>query len=198
MAPHDLPDFVRSSVDGYAVVAADTFGAGAGLPAYLDVVGEAAMGQRSAITLRSGQAALVHTGGMVPDGADAVVMLEYTSRAGEPRSARRRTRLSRLQHRGVPPGGGRGELHPGRRGRPRRRLVIPAGRTLRPQELGGLLALGVTKVQVARRPRVAILSQGDEVVPPDQEPGPGQVRDINSYTLAGFVRRAGGLPLKSP
>ncbi|MEJ5200238.1 MAG: molybdopterin molybdotransferase MoeA, partial [Anaerolineae bacterium] len=77
-------------------------------------------------------------------------------------------------------------------------LILPAGHALRPQDLGGLLALGITEVQVARQPRVGIISQGDEVVPPEQEPGPGQVRDINSYTLAGFVRQAGGIPLNYP
>jgi len=77
-------------------------------------------------------------------------------------------------------------------------LVLPAGHTLRPQDIGGLLAVGITEVAVARRPRVGIVSQGDEVVPPDEEPAPGQVRDINSYTLAGFVRRAGGIPLTYP
>jgi molybdopterin molybdotransferase len=77
-------------------------------------------------------------------------------------------------------------------------LILPAGHALRPQDLGGLLAVGIIEVQTARQPRVGIVSQGDEVVPPEQEPGPGQVRDINSYTLAGYVRRAGGIPLIYP
>ena len=83
-APHDLPTFVRSTVDGYAVSAADTHGASAGMPAYLDVVAEAPMGQLVDFVLAPGQAALVHTGGMVPQGADAVVMIEQTHRAGGP------------------------------------------------------------------------------------------------------------------
>ena len=77
-------------------------------------------------------------------------------------------------------------------------VVLSAGHTLRPQDIGGLLAVGITEVVVARRPRVGIVSQGDEVVPPEQEPGPGQVRDVNSYTLAGLVREAGGVPLNYP
>ena len=77
-------------------------------------------------------------------------------------------------------------------------VVLSAGHTLRPQDIGGLLAVGITEVVAARRPRVGIVSQGDEVVPPEQEPGPGQVRDVNSYTLAGLVREAGGVPLNYP
>ena len=73
--------------------------------------------------------------------------------------------------------------------------VLPAGQLLRPQDLGGLLALGITAVSVRPRPRVAILATGDEVIPPDKETGPGQIRDINSYTVAGQVLRAGGEPL---
>ena len=84
VAPHDLPTFVRSTVDGYAVWAADTHGASSGMPAYLDVVAEAPMGQLVQFRLGPGQAALVHTGGMIPDGADAVVMIEQTNRAGAP------------------------------------------------------------------------------------------------------------------
>ena len=84
VAPHDLPTFVRSTVDGYAVAAADTHGASQGMPAYLDVVAESHMGTRTDFVLGPGQAALVHTGGMVPEGADAVVMIENTHRAGGP------------------------------------------------------------------------------------------------------------------
>jgi molybdopterin molybdotransferase len=199
-APHDLPTFVRSTVDGYGVIAADTHGASQGLPAYLDVVGEAPMGAQPDFTLGPGQAALVHTGGMVPAGADAVVMLEHTSRNATPLMG-----SAPLQpgfevygievHR--PAAAGDGCIQPGediRAGDP----ILAPGHTLRPQDLGGLLALGVTHIRVARRPRVGLVSQGDEVVPPEQEPGPGQVRDINSYTLAGLVTRAGGLPITYP
>jgi molybdopterin molybdotransferase len=202
-APHALPTFVRSTVDGYAVRAADTFGAGAGQPAYLDVVGEAPMGARTEIALQIGQALLVHTGGMVPVGADAVVMLEYTSRAGGPLTARLEQpgadrsfdRFSIEVYR--PVAGGENVIQIGEDVQAGE-LILESGSTLRPQDLGALLAVGIVRVQVAQRPRVAILSQGDEVVPPEREPGPGQVRDINSYTLAAFVRRAGGDPLTFP
>ena len=119
-APHDLPTFVRSTVDGYAVQAADTHGASAGLPAYLDVVAEVPMGARATFVLEPGQAALMHTGGNVPEGADAVVMLEYTHRAGEPLSADSLTAQDDawqpFARRGLPPAGERRELHPDRRG----------------------------------------------------------------------------------
>jgi molybdopterin molybdotransferase len=199
-APHELPEFVRSTVDGYAVVATDTHGASSSLPAYLDVVAEVPMGAAADFTLGSGQAALVHTGGMVPPGADAVVMLEQTHRTGAPLLGSAPLQPDFAAY-GIevyrPAASGDSCIQPGediRRGD----LILPKGHTLRPQDIGGLLALGVTQVQAASPPRVGIVSQGDEVVPPDQKPGPGQVRDINSYTLAGLVRRAGGIPLNYP
>ena len=199
-APHDLPTFVRSTVDGYAVWAADTHGASSGMPAYLDVVAEAPMGQLTQFRLGPGQAALVHTGGMIPDGADAVVMIEQTNRAGAPMFG------GTALHPGFeahtievykPVASGDGCIFPGEDVRAGE-VVLSAGHTLRPQDIGGLLAVGITEVVAARRPRVGIVSQGDEVVPPEQEPGPGQVRDVNSYTLAGLVREAGGVPLNYP
>ena len=81
-APHDLPGFPRSTVDGYAVAALDTYGASAGLPALLEVVGEVAMGEAASVRLDEAQCALVHTGGMIPADADAVVMVEHTQRVG--------------------------------------------------------------------------------------------------------------------
>ncbi len=199
-APHELPTFVRSTVDGYAVAAVDTHGATQGLPAYLDVVAEVPMGAQAGFALGPGQAALVHTGGMVPAGADAVVMVEQTHRAGgpmfggvalEPGFEPYAIEVYR------PVAAGESCIQPGEDVRAGE-VVLSAGHTLRPQDIGGLLAVGITEVWAARQPRVGIVSQGDEVVPPDQEPGPGQVRDINSYTLAGYVRRAGGIPLNYP
>ena len=182
-SPQDLPNFVRSTVDGYAVNAEDTYGASPGLPAWLAVAGEVAMGQQSALVLGVGEAALVHTGGMLPAGATAVVMVENT----QPVDANSIEVLK-------PVAQGENLVAVGediRTGEP----VLSPGRQLRPQDIGALLALGITQVTVAHAPRVAILSTGDEVVPPDQTPQPGQVRDINSYTLAALTRRAGGEPI---
>lgn len=183
LSPQDLPDFERSTVDGYAVNAADTYGATPTLPAFLDVIGEVPMGQASALALGVGQAALVHTGGMVPAGATAVVMIENTQRVD--------TQSIEVMK---PVAEGENIIRIGEDIRTGD-SVLTAGRQLRAQDLGGLLALGITEVTVARPPRVAILSTGDEVIPPDQKTQPGQIRDINSYTLAALTRRAGGEPL---
>ena len=182
-SPQDLPNFVRSTVDGYAVNAADTYGASPGLPAWLTVVGEVPMGQSSNIELQLGDAALVHTGGMLPPGATAVVMVENTQMVDA-------QSIEVLK----PVAAGENLVQIGedvRTGEP----VLAPGRAIRPQDIGALLALGITEITVAQPPRVAILSTGDEVVPPAQAPQPGQVRDINSYTLAALTRRAGGEPI---
>jgi molybdopterin molybdotransferase len=175
-APCDLPEFQRSTVDGYAVSAADTYGASPGLPAFLTVVGEAPMGQAAEVNVGVGEAVLVHTGGMIPPGANAVVMIENTQRVDA-------SHIEVMQ----PVSEGQSVIQVGEDVR-RGDVVMAAGRRLRAQDLGGLLALGITEIAVAARPRVGIVSTGDEVVPPDQPVQPGQVRDINSYTLAGAGR----------
>jgi molybdopterin molybdotransferase len=182
-APHALPPFPRSSVDGYAVRAADTFGASASLPAYVALAGEVLMGTRATLNVQRGQAALVHTGGMIPSGADAVVMVEDTqvARPGE---------IEILK----PAAPGQNVLLLGEDVQPGE-TVLQRGVRLRAQEIGGLMALGLTRVGVIRRPRVAILSTGDEVVAPDADPLPGQVRDVNTYTLSALVTQAGGEPV---
>lgn len=180
IAPHDLPGFARSSVDGYAVRARDTHGATESLPAYLQMIGEAPMGAAPDFTLGPAQCALIHTGGMLPLGADAVVMIETTqaARPGEVEILRAAA-------------GGENVIQAGEDVRTGE-VVIPPGSRLRPAEIGGLMALGILQVQVAVRPRVGILSSGDEVVPPEVNPGPGQVRDVNAYTLSALVQSAGG------
>ena len=183
ISPQDLPEFPRSTVDGYAVLAADTYGASAGLPAYLQVAGEAPMGKAATIPVAAGQVVLVHTGGMIPPGADAVVMVENTQRVDA---------ASIEVYKPVAEGENVIQIGEDIR---QGEVVLEAGRQLRPQDLGGLVALGFTQVTVAKPPRVAILSSGDEVVPPDQAVAPGQVRDINSTTLAALTRRAGGEPI---
>ncbi len=182
-APADLPPFARSTMDGFAVRARDTFGCSESEPALLSIQGEVAMGVPGAsISLRPGQAARIWTGGSLPTNADSVVMVEYTRLLDE-------TMVEVF--RPVAPGEnviragedyGCGET------------VLKTGHRLRPQDLGVLAGLGITAVQVHRRPRVAIISTGDELVEPDREPGPGQIRDINSTTLAGLVRESGATP----
>jgi len=183
-APSSLPSFPRSTMDGYAVRAEDTFGATESLPAYLAVIGEVPMGRFFEGMVGPAQAAVVYTGGMIPPGTDAVVMVERTQKLDA-------TNIEVL--RAVAPG--ENVLTIGedvKEGEP----LFDVGHVFRPQDLGGLMALGITRMQVAAAPRVAIISTGDEVVPPEDTPGPGQVRDVNTYTIAGLVARTGGIPLR--
>lgn len=183
VAPHPLPAFPRSTVDGYAVRAEDTFGAGPSAPSYLRLIGEVPMGRVSDLEVHVGQAALVHTGGAIPGGANAVVMLEDTQwvPGGE---------IEVLTSLGL----GKNVIQLGEDIQQGEK-VLESGQRLRPQEIGGLMALGRLRVAVYLRPRVAILSTGDEVVPAEAEPGPGQVRDVNSHTLAALVLRCGAEPV---
>jgi molybdopterin molybdotransferase len=182
VAPHPLPAFPRSTVDGYAVRAEDTFGAGPSAPSYLRLIGEVPMGRVSDLRVQVGEAVLVHTGGAIPGGADAVVMLEDTQvvPGGE---------IEVLVALGI----GKNVIRLGEDVQPGEK-ILETGRRLRPQEIGGLMAVGRVEVSVFRRPRAAILSTGDEVVPAGVEPAPGQVRDVNSHTLASLVVRCGGEP----
>ncbi len=183
LAPHPLPEFTRTTVDGYAVRATDTHGASESLPAYLTTIGEVMMGSKPDIKLAAAQCALIHTGGMVPEGADAVVMVENTqlSRVGEVEILRSVAVGENIINVGE-------DVQTGQE-------VISAGTCLRPAEIGGLMALGITQLDVARRPWVGILSSGDEVIPPEQRPSIGQVRDVNAYTLSSLVEDAGGKPI---
>lgn len=178
-ATAELPNFRRSTMDGFAVRAADTYGASEGLPAYLDVQGEVFMGHAPNFSLTAGKAARIATGGMLPEGSDAVVMVEQTQDVG-PHT------IEAL--RPVAPGENVVQIGEDvRTGEP----ILPRGHVLRPQDLGGLVALGVARVNAAKRLRVAIVSGGDEIVDPESDPAPGQIRDINSYTLAALVSRSG-------
>jgi molybdopterin molybdotransferase len=183
IAPFNLPTFPRSTVDGYAVRSADTHGASETLPAYLRLIGEVTMGSAPGFALRPGECVVIHTGGMLPDGADAVVMIETTQQALA-------DEIEILRAAGV----GENVLQIGEDVR-EGDVVIEAGTRLRSAEIGGLMALGMGSVVVACQPRVAILSSGDEVVAPGQPLQTGQVYDVNSYTLAALIAEAGGEPV---
>lgn len=180
-AGHDIPGFARSTMDGFAVAAASTFGASEGNPAYLNITGNVAMGAETDLTVGPGAAVRIATGGMLPAGADAVVMVEHTDQLDE-------TTIE--VYKSVAPGQNmvaRGEdVAAGSE-------VLAAGTRLRPQELGLLAALGQDSVMVHHRPRVGIISTGDEVVDIRTEPRIGQIRDMNAYSLAGQARRCGAL-----
>ncbi len=182
LSNEDLPHFPRSVMDGYAVRAKDTFGAGESLPAFLKIGGEVLMGQDSGTVVGEGQAIRISTGGMLPENADGVVMVEHTHLLDEDTLEVSRA-ISPLEN----------IIQPGddiRKGA----TVLRKGHTLRPQDLGLLAGLGLTDVSVFAKPRVAIISTGDEIVSINDHPGPGQVRDINRYTLGAFCRRAGAVP----
>ena len=183
IAPESLPPFPRSTMDGYSLRAADTYGASAGLPAWFTVTGEVPMGQPPAVSLGAGEAALAYTGGMLAHNADAVVMVEHTQAIDAATIEVMR-----------PVAPGENVLQPGEDVEIGE-TVLPAGRIIRAQDVGALLALGATQVCVANRPRVGILSMGDEIVSPHIAPGPGQVRDINTYSVAGQVAAWGGTPV---
>jgi molybdopterin molybdotransferase len=181
VAPHPLPDFRRSTVDGYAVLAADTHGASDSLPAYLNFTGEVPMGAAPAFEISASKCALIHTGGMIPNGADAVVMLEYTQRT---------TQAEIEIFRAV--ADGENVIRVGE-DVSRGQLIQAKGSLLRPAEIGGLMALGIVEARMMRKPQVGLISTGDEVIDPNQTPRPGQVRDINSFTLSALVEKSGGI-----
>jgi molybdopterin molybdotransferase len=183
VAAENLPEFMRSTVDGYAVRACDTFGANESLPAFFQVCGEVPMGSTADANLQEGQTFRISTGGMLPQGADGVVMVEYSQLLDNTTVEIRRA-ISPLEN----------VIRPGDdyyRGT----TVLEKDRHLRPQDLGALAGLGLKEVAVYRKPKVAIISTGDELVPIDMRPRPGQVRDINRYTLSAFCRRRGAEPV---
>jgi len=184
-AAHALPGFARSTVDGYAVRAADTYGVSDGLPGYLDISGAVRMGAAPDVTVSPGTAVSMPTGGMLPRGADAVVMVEYTAEAmpGTIEVVR-------------PVAPGDGVVRADEDAAPGADLV-PAGRPLRAQDLAMLAAAGVTSVTAHARPRVTIFSTGDEVVPHDTAALlPGQVRDATAVALAALTAESGGEPVQ--
>ena len=183
----DLPPFPNSSMDGYAVRAADVHAASPATPAVLTVIGDIPAGTVPSMVVRPGCAVRIMTGAHMPQGADAVVPVEATddsrSTGGGPLPEAVRVMKAvevggYVRHRGEDMKAGVEILRP--------------GMVLRPYDLGMLAATGCSKVSVVRRPRVAILSTGDELVPVEMEPGPGQIRDTNGYTLGALVRKYGG------
>ena len=178
-AREHVPDFDRSTVDGYALRARDTFGCSDTIPAILTRQGAVRMGEEAGFVLREGCCAAIPTGGEVPSGADSVVMLEYTEDYGDGTVGIARP---------VAPGENmifRGDdVRPGK-------LLLQKGHTLRPQDVGALAALGVSEVEVRVPLRVGVLSTGDELVPPQQQPGPGQIRDVNSALVESQLKAFG-------
>ncbi|NIM05970.1 MAG: molybdopterin molybdenumtransferase MoeA [Armatimonadetes bacterium] len=187
VSPVDLPPFSRSIMDGFAVRAQDTFGATDGLPGQLTVIGEVKMGRPATVSVGAGQAAKIPTGGMLPDGANAVVMIEHTQpfMVSEVEPCGEQT-IEVV--RSVAPG--ENVIRVGE-DLSKSEVMLRAGRRLRPQEIGALAGVGILSVQVYRRPRLGLLSTGNEIIPPDSEPEPGQIRDINSAALTAAAQNIG-------
>lgn len=174
-----VPHFDRAVMDGYAVRAVDTFGASESQPVYLRIQGAVEMGKAMRTPLKRGAAMRISTGGMMPSGADAVVMVEYTEELlGDMVEIRRGVapwenvqRIGEDVQRGT--------------------LLFEKGWRLRSLDLGGLTGTGVTSVRVFRRPRVGLIATGDEIVHPDVKPKPGQVRNVNEFALVPMLREGG-------
>ncbi|AGW14043.1 molybdopterin molybdotransferase MoeA [Megalodesulfovibrio gigas] len=191
-ADEDLPLADRSSMDGYAVAAADTFGSGETNPGLLDCVGVVDIQTPPTFSLAPGQCAAIVTGGILPRGADAVLLVEQTQIVGAPENNVLGQAGDVIEiRRAVAPG--EAVMRQGEDARAGA-VLLPAGTLLRPQELGLLAALGVLEIPVHRRPRVAVISTGDEVVPITERPRLGQVRDVNSLTLAQLCRQCSAEP----
>ncbi len=203
VAPHPLPEFSRSTVDGYAVRARDTFGASESLPAYLTLAHEVPMGDAPGFKLQAAQCAMIHTGGMLPEGSDAIVMLEHAQRIKKGSLGQRRApdgnppeeSNHQATHEEVEVlkavAEGENVIRIGE-DVSAGKVVLSKFRRIRPAEIGGLMALGIISLRVVKKPRVGIISSGDEVVEPTLRPRPGQVRDVNAYTLSSLVTNAGG------
>lgn len=184
LSPENLPGFDRSTVDGFAVISSDTFGATESMPVYLEVKGEIMMGEEPSIKLKKGKTVRIATGGMLPDGADSVVMFEHVQFIDE--------RLIEV-FKPVAPGenviSSDEDIRKGE-------LVLEKGHRLRPQDVAALAAIGITRVKVYKKPIVSIISTGDEIIPPDSPIRPGKVRDVNSFNLAGLIAISGGVAVK--
>ncbi len=181
--PEDTPTFTRSTMDGFAVRAADTFGASESAPALLRLVGEVAMGEIPERDLAPGEAVRIWTGGALPGNADAVVMVEHTELPDEHtvEALKAVAPFDNTVRRGEDFKAGETLLKPGHR--------------LRPQDIGLLAAMGITEISAYQRPTIGLLSSGDEIVPVDQTPPPGCMRDVNRHALFAMVREAHAHPL---
>jgi molybdopterin molybdotransferase len=184
VSPEDLPGFTRSTMDGYAVASADTFGVSETMPVYLEVIGQVLMGEEADRPIKRGESVQIPTGGMLPAGADAVVMFEHTTTVDE-------TMVEITK--AVAPGENvifaDEDVKKGQ-------TVLRNGQRLRPQDIGALAGLGILEVDLFRKPLVAIIGTGDEVVPPDRPLTAGKVRDINSYNLAGLIQGCHAVPVR--
>jgi len=181
----DIPDFNRSTVDGYAVVSKDVYGVSESLPVFLNIIGKVEMGEATALKVSAGSCVYVPTGGMIPSGADSMLMLEYVELIDEGMLAAQ-----------SPVAPGENIIFTGDDVKLGEK-VLPKGRLISSKDIGVLCAAGISHIKVSKRPGVAVISTGDEIVDPFGQVKPGQVRDINTYTLSAMVQEFGGEITKS-
>ena len=174
-----VPDFDRSTVDGYAVRASDTFGCTDAIPAILPLQQTVRMGEDADFSLNAGECVAVPTGGAVPKGADGVVMMEYTEDYGDGTIG-----VSKPAAPGMNMIFRGDDVHPGK-------VILHSGRVLSSADIGALAAIGRVQVPVVKKLTVGVISTGDELVPPEVQPGPGQVRDVNSPMLEAMLTAFG-------
>ncbi len=181
LVPEDYPPFDRATMDGYAVRSQDVQVASSASPVLLELVGEVIMGQGYSGRVGPGQAVAVPTGGMMPRGADSVVMVEQSALVadGLVELYRAAPQGANVLHRGEDAAAGD--------------VFVPAGRRLGPAMVGALSGMGILEVSVGRRPRVGVLATGDEIVEPESIPGPGRIRDVNGAALCAASARLGAL-----
>jgi molybdopterin molybdotransferase len=184
-SPEDLPEFDRSTMDGYAVRSEDTFGSAESRPTLLRVVGEIPMGTMPERILSKGEVMKIATGGALPNGADAVVMLEQT----QPVDA--------VNIEVVKPVAPLENVIRAGDDIKKDEAILTRGHRIRPQDMAALASVGITRIPVFERPRVAIISTGNEIVSADIVPPPGRIRDSNSYALEGLITQTGGSPVKT-
>jgi molybdopterin molybdotransferase len=175
----DLPPFSRSTVDGYAVKAEDTQGASAAMPTYLEIIGSIEMGEKTDLSLSSGEAAAVPTGGMLPEGANAVLMIENTEKIDE-------TMIESSKSLAV------GEnLVEKAEDIAKGEVLLKKGHKIMARDIGALAGLGITNINCFSKPKVSIISTGDELIPPEANAEEGQIRDINSFSISAYLNKLG-------
>jgi molybdopterin molybdotransferase len=184
LSPENLPAFDRSTMDGYAVKSADTFSAAESRPALLTVVGDILMGTMPERALSKSEAMKIATGGALPQGADAVVMFEQTQSI-DAKSIEVVKPVAPLENM-VQAGD---DIKKGE-------VILSRGHRMRPQDMSALASVGIVHISVFEKPKVAIISTGNEIVPADSTPAPGRIRDSNSYNLEGLITQAGGVPVR--
>jgi len=179
--PRDIPAFDRAAMDGYAIQGEDTNGASDDSPVTLSIIGEVTAGDSTDLFVEKGEAVRIATGALVPKGADAVIMVEYT----------KATENKVEVFRSLPPGK---NVSLAGEDAKKGELLLKKGSILRPQDIAILAAMGQKEVQVAMRPKVGVISTGDELVPLGEELGNGKIYDSNSYSTSALVQLSGGAP----